>query len=326
MKKVARSLLLLGFVLSQGCTYVPGVEPTDIEPIRTKVATRAETEAILGEPEETLQTNVGVINIYSYDAGADGNFEGVAFEGPSSGRRGLEETLVFYALFSPILWVGTPFMYAEKAGQQTRYVAIVYSADDKINYYILGHSIEPLGERAVVEWELVSQCPLPYSEAVLLDADTQWALATACPDPTNQKWLRLAAENGQREAMYTLGHEHEAGTLEKWHWVCLAATQGHAKARHETGHYYETGENPVSQDLVRSYVWYSLAETSGYQEAGTSYKKTDTGMKCCFSDISRREIVAENLAADQITEADRLVAEWDPNPAECDIEAAKSDN
>jgi hypothetical protein len=325
MKMVARVLLLLGFVLSQGCTYVPGVEPTDMEPIRQKVANRAEVEAILGEPEETLQTNVGVINIYSYDAGADGNFEGVPFDG-GGGPHGLEAMIVFYALFSPIMWVGTPALYAEKAGHQTRYVAIVYSADDKISYYKLGFGIEPLKEGFVTEWELVSQCPLPYSEAVSLDADTQWALATACPDPTNQQWLRLAAENGQREAMYTLGHEHDAGTLEKWHWVCLAATQGHAKARHETGHYYETGENPVSQDLVRSYVWYSLAETSGYQEAGTRYKKTDTGMKCCFSDISRREIVAENLAADQITEAERLVAEWEPNPAECEVEATKSEN
>ncbi len=39
-----------------------------------------------------------------------------------------------------------------------------------------------------------------------------------------------------------------------------------------------------------------------------------------------QELVSKNMTPDQIAEAERLVAEWEPNPAQCEAIAAEAEN
>jgi hypothetical protein len=57
--------------------------------------------------------------------------------------------------------------------------------------------------------------------------------------------------------------------------------------------------------LVRAYVWYTpFLEAEDIPEVA-----------------GQRERLSKNMTPDQIAEAERLVAECKPNPAECDIGA-----
>lgn len=133
--------------------------------------------------------------------------------------------------------------------------------------------------------------------------------------------LKTMAEQGNADAQYQLG-VLSSSPRESWKWFCLAANQRHPQAQLEIGNFYETGRDPVSVDLGLAYVWYKLAELNGFEEnVGSRYRKTTTGYKCCFPSKSHRQILAEQLDLAQLSEADRLVAEWEPNPAECEIEA-----
>jgi hypothetical protein len=91
-----------------------------------------------------------------------------------------------------------------------------------------------------------------------------------------------------------------------WRWRCLAAHQNDHAAQNHVGHYYRVGSRPVQQDLVEAHKWYSLAMTNGNNRAAA-----------LLHDIS------EQMTPAQIAEAERLVAEWQPNPAECEINSGE---
>jgi hypothetical protein len=140
--------------------------------------------------------------------------------------------------------------------------------------------------------------------------------------------LRLLqeAERGSAEAQYELALMSSSPN-EKWKWTCLAANQMHPRAQYEIGIVYETGRAPVSENLSLAYVWYRLAELNGFKESVSSrYRKTATGYECCFPAKSQRDIVAEQLDSAQIIKAERLVAVWQPDPAQCEEIAAQADN
>ncbi len=111
-----------------------------------------------------------------------------------------------------------------------------------------------------------------------------------------------------------------------WQWLCLAAHNENPEAQYKVGGFYENGRDPVRQDMVLAHIWYSLARANGFEESGTNYKKTDTGWACCFPNKLRQEVVAEKLSPAEIVEAERLVAEWQPNPAECEAATAQLGN
>jgi hypothetical protein len=98
-----------------------------------------------------------------------------------------------------------------------------------------------------------------------------------------------AAEKGDADAQYEVGR-----FLYSWKWFCLAANQNHIEAAYRVAVFYEAGNAPVSHDPVRAYMWYSLAAS---REA---------------------EYAAKDMTPEQIAEAERLVAEWEPNPSECE--------
>ena len=127
-----------------------------------------------------------------------------------------------------------------------------------------------------------------------------------------------AAEQGSADDQYRLGRYHYDLTFdgptseqahhasEAWYWVCRAANNGHPAAQSLLGFLY-SNDNPdrptpfIPKDLRKAYLWYSHAASNGRSEANAGKAR-----------------LAESMATAEITEAQRLVAEWKPNPAECE--------
>ncbi len=64
------------------------------------------------------------------------------------------------------------------------------------------------------------------------------------------------------------------------------------------GTLYHRGTTPQGQDSLRAYLWFSLAGDA--QNA-----------------LRLRDREASVMTSDQVAEAERLVAAWEPNPTEC---------
>ena len=88
-------------------------------------------------------------------------------------------------------------------------------------------------------------------------------------------------------------------------WTCIAANKGHNDAQPLLASLYR-GRDRIGTDLVRAYTWYTIA--------GTEHA------------IERRVDLIEQMTPAQLAEAERLVAEWKPNPAECETIAAQAEN
>ena len=125
-------------------------------------------------------------------------------------------------------------------------------------------------------------CNLPFSEAMQLDAATQYERSYFC--------LEIGDEVRRK-------------------WSCLAAHSGFAGAQLSLGVRYKYGYGGVQSDAELSYLWSALAAKNGTASA------TD------FVDRLRA-----NMSPDQIAEAERQVAEWKPNPEECEIIGAQAEN
>lgn len=129
------------------------------------------------------------------------------------------------------------------------------------------------------------------------------------------EWLRLRqdverrARTGDPEAMFEYANHLRSGAdLERLKWYCLAAHGGHAKARYRLGDYFTYGPGyglgAVEEDVVLAYVWYTLSFEAGW--------------------VGDRDWFSRDMTSTQISEAEQLVAEWEPNPTECDEIAAKA--
>ena len=94
-----------------------------------------------------------------------------------------------------------------------------------------------------------------------------------------------------------------------WRWNCLAAHQGVRKAQYVVGGYYRSGLAPIETDIVEAYKWYSLSALNGSEVHAAA-----------------RNFAAKKMTHSQLTEAERLVAEWGPNPAMCEVEGAQAEN
>jgi hypothetical protein len=127
--------------------------------------------------------------------------------------------------------------------------------------------------------------------------------------------LAARAAKGDPEAQYMLAYR--LNDLSKaWKWYCLAAHQGHPEARYAMGNYYRYGHAPLQKDLLRAYIWYRLAEASGYEGGVSRSVKTETGWKCC--EVKRySELIADQMMPWQLEKGERLVSNWQPNPEVC---------
>jgi hypothetical protein len=194
-----------------------------------------------------------------------------------------KECGIGWILIQPFIWASTPFLYADKVDEQEGYLAVVYSADDTVSYYDTARDIDRVIQRLQRRVKLEEECRLPFSEAIQLDAATLYDLGFSCP---------------------TMRSDPQTALLPR-QWMCLSAHQGDQNAQYVLGKYYRQGSNLVLQDPIEAYKWLSLAAKDG--DATTK---------------RLRDVFARQLTPEQIAEAERLVAEWEPNPAECEIETA----
>ena len=114
------------------------------------------------------------------------------------------------------------------------------------------------------------------------------------------KWLRKSADQGIAAAqtslgvMYQLGNGVQQDYAEALKWFRQAANQDYATGQKVLGNMYANGWG-VQQDYATAYVWFSLAAAKGDEDAA-----------------SARDTVAAHMSPDQIAEAQRLAAEWQP--------------
>lgn len=127
--------------------------------------------------------------------------------------------------------------------------------------------------------------------------------------------LKMRAEAGDPEAQFRM-YQRSSSNSERWTWLCLSANQGHLFAQEEIGELnlqsrkdFWRIEMPDKPNKITAYVWYSLAVSNGSQRSEFF-----------------RDQVAEGMTDEEVAEADRLVAEWKPNPAECKEIDAQMDN
>ncbi len=149
-------------------------------------------------------------------------------------------------------------------------------------------------------------------------------------------WYRLAADQGNGNAQFRLGGMYKDGRgvpqddAEAVRWYRLAADQGHGNAMFTLGAIYAGGEG-VLRDETEAVRWYRLAAEQGFDLAlsnlGFLYFERGDYVQAyqwfhfyslrlppdwpAESRTGFRDMVYERLTADQRTEAERLVREWD---------------
>lgn len=91
-----------------------------------------------------------------------------------------------------------------------------------------------------------------------------------------EKWYRMAAENGHRDAQFRMGLLRERGIgpsfagrdlMEALDWYQKAAAQGQPHAQCRLGHFYLYGNEAVRQDTTEAVQWYLSAAQQGVEEA-----------------------------------------------------------
>lgn len=114
------------------------------------------------------------------------------------------------------------------------------------------------------------------------------------------RWYRLAAQQGFHTGQFNLGLMYANGqgvpkdNREALKWYRLAAEQGDAAAQYLLGATYAEGEG-IPQDLVQAYLWLGLASKQGSEDA-----------------TKLRELVAKEMTAPQILQAEALASNWKP--------------
>jgi hypothetical protein len=195
-------------------------------------------------------------------------------------------------LMLPAIWLGTPFIYAGKVDEQESYLTVVYDKQDRVvDYAVWPNAETPEEANTFYERRAEDRAQL----------DRELATAEACA-----KDFAKGVRECDAEAIYELAYK--LNDLSKaWRFYCVSAHHGHDKARYALGNYYRWGRGLISPEPVRAYLWYTLAG--------------DTKKSLQF-----KEQVASEMTHDQIAEAERLVAEWQPNPAECEVEGKQAEN
>ena len=82
---------------------------------------------------------------------------------------------------------------------------------------------------------------------------------------TAERWLQVAANNGNADAQYslalrynTINEHYPVDHALAGNWLKRAAKQGHINAQYELGEHYHRGVG-MQKDLVLSYIWLTLA-------------------------------------------------------------------
>ena len=136
----------------------------------------------------------------------------------------------------------------------------------------------------------------------------------------NQLETLRNASHGDPKAHLQLGSSNLLGTKGRWRWLCPAAHLGQVMARYEIANYYRMGYAPVRQDPQQAMFWYKL---TGDTKSADGSELPPVHMR--FVTTYKNELAA-TMTAEDLSEIEHLVAEWQPNPAECEQTAVRADN
>lgn len=122
--------------------------------------------------------------------------------------------------------------------------------------------------------------------------------------------IEKLAHEGDPDAMYEYANQLRIGAgLERLKWYCRAGHTGHAKAEFQLARYHHHGF-VIEKNAMQAFVWYTLSlEAEDRSEVA-----------------SQREQLSKTMTPTQIAEAELLAAEWEPNPAECEVIATQANN
>ena len=148
--------------------------------------------------------------------------------------------------------------------------------------------------------------PIPYPLPVFFGTD-QMLIVVYGPEGS---FLNAQVRKGDIDAqyaMYFLDGEVPQGV--RTSWVCLAAQNGHPQAQVDMGRRSWYGIQDYDVNHVRGFMWFSLSARSGHVRGE--------------NEVAERKPL---LTAQELSEAERLVAEWEPNPAECETIGVQTEN
>ena len=100
----------------------------------------------------------------------------------------------------------------------------------------------------------------------------------------------------------------EAALRGQWRSLCQRAVAGDGEAGSALASHFRHGWQPVVKDLVKAYLWYTFASDRGYSSA-----------------IDYRTDLKSEMNSAEISRAEQLVADWEPDPAKCEMETMHSD-
>ena len=121
--------------------------------------------------------------------------------------------------------------------------------------------------------------------------------------PAGVTELRARAELGIAGAQFNLGVMYANGRgvlqddFEAVHWYRRAADQGLAGAQFNLGVMYANGRG-VLQDYVQAHMWFNLGAS---RSTGEERERA----------VRSRDVIADELTPDDLSEAQRLAREWD---------------
>jgi len=281
--------MLFASVVLQGCA----TEPTDLSTIKPKNS-RAEIEAVLGEPLDTVQTDVGQIATYRYDLGSAGAYEHTSMAKMSGRNMGGCYGCIIFLLATPIE------LLVHADDRNWGVVSILYATDERILADFYGLSIAENSQELIAYSQLVT-----HAEGG--DPNAQYQMAKLMDEENRLIWYRKAAQQGNAEAQFALA-ETAPTVGSRQYWLCRAAHQGNKDAQLKLSTNYWNGYDDLPVDQVRAYTWYSLAMEGCPGAPG--YCPNEVG----------RNFFAKHMTSSQVAEAEHLVAEWKPNPSACGTE------
>ena len=151
------------------------------------------------------------------------------------------------------------------------------------------------------------------------------------------KWLRKAAENGDKSAQFELGRRYHIGHVVPFDqrkavkWLSMAAEQEMGKARRLLGVIYLLGSRNLQADHVEAVKWFRLeakrGNTHGQYQLGNCYERgfgvpQDYVLAHIWFNLSasqnnessskRRTDLESKMTPEQIADAQRLAREWKP--------------
>ncbi|MCI0563331.1 MAG: hypothetical protein MN733_33055 [Nitrososphaera sp.] len=132
----------------------------------------------------------------------------------------------------------------------------------------------------------------------------------------------VKAANGDTEAQLELA-ARISRPVEKWRWLCRAAHFSKSSAAaYKFSKFHTEGTQGFEKDLTSGLAWLFLSASRFDVESHTASQTTYWRSR--FPQII--EALRELMTPDQIAEAERRAEEWQPNPAECEIESRQSGN